>query len=292
MRKHQLHVILMIMLLSGLAGCGGNLAPSDSASEEPPIPATSTLNVWCFQAGKADAFLFWNEAGAVLIDTGESGFGKIILEKMEELGMDRLDYLILTHFDKDHVGGAKKILSEIPVETVLQSNCPKSGAEAYEKYLAALDACGLAPLTVRQNLRFTLGDVRFTVDPPAREKYPEEESNNSSLIVTVTHGEQRMLFCGDAEELRLAEFLERNPGEYALVKLPHHGKYQTTLQALLNETKPAYAVVTSSDDAPEDAETLALLHACGVQTFLTREGPVWITSSEEELTVRTENAAS
>ena len=281
--KNRMLAIFMI-ILCGLAACADN----PEASAEPTLPTATALNVWCFQAGKADAFLFWNEAGA---DTAESGFGKTVLEKLEELGIKRLDYLILTHFDKDHVGGAKKILSEIPVETVLQSNCPKTGAEAYEKYLAALDACGLVPLTVRQSLSFTLGDVCFTVDPPALEKYPEDESNNSSLIVTVTHGEHRMLFCGDAEELRLAEFLERDPGEYALVKLPHHGRYQTTLQALLNETKSVYAVITSSDDAPEDAETLALLDACGVQTLLTRAGPVWITSSEKELTVRTVPAA-
>lgn len=271
-----------------LAGCGGDPAPTTSAPTETALPAVSTLNIWCFQAGKADAFLFWNEAGAVLLDTGESGFGKTILEKLSALGIERLDYLIITHFDKDHVGGAKKVLSDIPVGAVLQSNSPKEGAEAYEKYLAALETCSIDPVTVRQRMEFTLGDVTFTVDPPARETYSEDASNNSSLIVSVTHGADRMLFCGDAEDLRLGEFLETKPGKYDLVKLPHHGRWQSTLEQLLTQTQPAWAVITSSDEEPEDAETLALLERFGVRTVLTREGAVMITGTGNGVSIQRE----
>ncbi len=272
-----------------LAGCGPKPETTTGSGAETvasgsALPAVSALNVWCFQAGKADAFLFWNEGGALLLDAGESGFGKVILEKMKELGIERLDYLIVTHFDKDHVGGTKKILSEIPVGTVLQSNSPKEGAEAYEKYLAALQTCGLEPVTVRQRMELTLGDVTFTVDPPARESYAKDESNNSSLIVSVTHGEHRMLFCGDAEELRLAEFLETQPGKYDLVKLPHHGSFLDNLPALLTETKPTWAVITSSQEEPEAAETVTLLEERGIRTLLTRDGPVMIVSTPERLT--------
>ena len=191
-------MIALACFLCFLAGCGGGPTPATTEPSETAAPVSDTLNLWCFEAGKADAFLLWNESGAVLIDTGESGFGKTILEKLSELGIERLDYLIVTHFDKDHVGGAKKLLSAIPVGTVLQSNCPKTGADAYEKYVAALAAAGIEASTVRQTLRFTLGDVRFTVDPPAAEHYETDASNNSSLIVSVTHGADSLLFCGDA----------------------------------------------------------------------------------------------
>ena len=219
------------------------------------------------------------------MDTGESGFGKVILAKLQELGIDRLDYLIITHFDKDHVGGAKKILESIEVGTVLQSNSPKTGASAYENYLAALQELDLEPVTVREELSFTLGSAVFTVDPPAQETYAEDPSNNSSLILTVTHGANRMLFLGDAEDARLAEFLETDPGACALVKLPHHGAWQETLRDLLKQTKPAYAVITSSDEEPEDEETLDLLAQCGVETFLTRNGPIQIVSDGMTLTL-------
>lgn len=289
-RRNLFRAAALLLALTGLlTGCGGDeaLPESDSVPQTQADPAavTDRLNVWCFQAGKADAFLFWNDSGTVLLDTGESGFGKVIVAKLQELGIDRLDYLIITHFDKDHVGGAKKILESVEVGTVLQSNSPKTGASAYEKYLAALEALELEPVTVREALSFTLGSAVFAVDPPARETYAEDPSNNSSLILTVTHGANRMLFLGDAEDARLAEFLETDPGACALVKLPHHGAWQETLRDLLKKTAPAYAVITSSAEEPEDEETLDLLAQCGVETFLTRNGPIRIVSDGQTLTL-------
>ena len=288
--KFKLFAVLAA-LMGLLSGCVGTpepakttAAPTEPTTLETAAPVTSTLNLYCFQAGKADAFLLWNEAGAVLIDAGVSGCGKTILAKLEELGIGRLDHLILTHFDKDHVGGAKKLLSSIPIGTVLQSNCPKEGADAYDKYAAAIEACGIEPVTVREPRTFNLGDVTFTVDPPAREAYDRSASNNSSLIVTVTHGANRLLFCGDAEDLRLAEFLRADPGRYDLVKLPHHGVWQTSLRDLIAKTAPARAVITSSNEEPEDPETLTFLEENHVEAFLTRQAPILITSDGKTLT--------
>ena len=283
--------IRILALLSALAAlltaCGGaeSTGASSDAPSETGASAAGTFQVYCFQAGKADAFLLWNDEGAVLIDTGESGFGKTILTKLSELGITRLDYLIITHFDKDHVGGAKKLLSDLPVGTVLQSNSPKEDADAYENYVAALAAAGIEPVTVREELTFTLGGVTCTVNPPARETYAEDASNNSSLIVTVTHGANRLLFCGDAENLRLAEFLERDPGLCAFVKLPHHGQYQKTLKTLLELTGPTWALITSSEDEPEEQKTLDLLESYGVEPLLTRASAWLVTSDGKTLTV-------
>ena len=152
MKQITIYIVFALVLLLG--GCAGTPGETTAQSTE-PTPVSATLKLYCFQAGKADAFLLWNEAGAVLIDTGESGFGKTILAKLEELGIERLDWLILTHFDKDHVGGAKKLLSELPVGCVLQSNCPKPGAEAYEKYCKALEERNISPVTLREPGRLT-----------------------------------------------------------------------------------------------------------------------------------------
>lgn len=287
MKQVIICVLLVLALL--LAGCGGTPSETTPASADDPVPAvTSTLRAYCFQAGKADAFLFWNDAGAVLIDTGESGFGKTIYTKLVELKIERLDWLILTHFDKDHVGGAKKLLNAVEIGTVLQSNCPKEGASAYENYAEAVQAAGIEPVTLREPMEFTLGDTVFRVDPPARESYPEDSSNNSSLIVTVTHGADRLLFAGDAEELRLREFLETDPAPCAMLKLPHHGSWEDPLPALIEAVKPAWAVITSSDVEREAPDTLALLERSGVETFLTRFAPVLITSDGEGLRVEYE----
>lgn len=273
-----------LLLTALLAGCAPVAEPAPETGA--PLPrVTGSLKVYCFQAGKADAFLFWGENWSLLLDTGESGFGKTILAKLQALGIEKLDYLILSHFDKDHVGGAKKLLSSIPVGAILQSNCPKEGAGAYENYLETLAACALEPVTVRETLVFTLGDVRFTVDPPLQERYDQDPSNNSSLILTAEHGSTRLLFAGDAEDARLGEYLAGEPGPFDFVKLPHHGRYQSTLAELLDKTRPAWALITSSEEEPEDAETLALLEQRGIRILLTRDAPVLITGDGAALSV-------
>ena len=282
--KRILRLLALLTAFAGLlAGCRGEGHVPDTTADK---LAEDPLNIYCFRAGKADAFLFWTGAGAVLIDTGESGFGKEIAAKLKELGITKLDWLILTHFDKDHVGGAKKVLNSVEVGTILQSNCPKEDASAYEKYRTAVEELGLSPVTVRETQTFAVGGAVFEVDPPARETYTEDPSNNSSLIVTVTHGENRLLFTGDAMNARLTEFLQTNPKPCVLVKLPHHGQWQETLKVLLEKTAPKYVLITSSDEDPEDGKTLDLLARSGAETFLTRAAPVQITSDGKTLAVR------
>ena len=90
MKIRRLGCLLLALCL--LAGCGGSPeTTTQTQTEAQALPQLSgDLNIYCFQAGKADAFLFWNEAGAVLLDTGESGFGKTIVEKLGELGIEKL----------------------------------------------------------------------------------------------------------------------------------------------------------------------------------------------------------
>ena len=276
----KIRVAALLAALLGLAsGCGqaGTAVPTDGDA--------SRLSVYCFSAGKADAFLLYTEHSAVLIDTGESGFGKTVVAKLQELGITKLDYLIITHFDKDHVGGAKKILESVEVGTVLQSNCPKD-ANAYNNYVAALATLEKEALTVRQTLCFTLDGVQYTVDPPAREQYEKDASNNSSLIVSVSHGSNRFLFMGDAEQARLEEFLSQSPGVCDFLKVPYHGHWQSILTQLLAEVSPTVAVITSSEEEPEDARTKTALTACGAEVWLTRDGPFTVVSDGSSLTVQ------
>ena len=257
----------------------GKAPETDAVSEtgKGSEQAASNLEVHFFDAGKADAVLLSTTDSAVLIDAGEKGFGKTILSYLAENKIDRLDYLIITHFDQDHVGGAAKVLKSIPVGTVLQSNQPKD-SEEYRNYLEALQEAGLEPVTVRETLEFTLDDVSYSVDPPRQTEYDEDKSNNSSLIISAANGDNRFLFTGDAQSKRLEEFLDSNQFTFDVLKIPHHGGEELLLDALLEETKPAYAVITSSEEEMESEAVVKALEQAGIQVLLTREGPITIYS--------------
>ena len=269
--------ILLFILLFMLCGCS---SPSAfSASEAEP-----SLNVYFFAAGKADAILLTTENAAVLIDCGEKGFGQTILDYLSKQGIERLDYLIVTHFDQDHVGGAAKVINNFSIGTVLQSNRPKD-SEEYEKYVKALESAGLEPVTVSETTDFSLDGVGISVDPPRKDNYKDDDSNNSSLVVTVTCGEKTLLFMGDAETERLTEYLSYTTLDCDLIKIPHHGGEDEQMDELIAATRPEYAVICCSDEEPDISATLSVLDRFGVQVFLTSEAPVMVTCDGKELTV-------
>ena len=250
--------------------------------EAPDTSAAADLEVHFFNAGKADAILLTTADSAVLIDAGEKSFGKTILSYLEEKGITHLDYLIVTHFDQDHVGGAAKVLEGVTVGAVLQSNRPRNSRE-YENYIEALNSAGIVPVTVRETCEFALDGVSYGIDPPRKTENQKDESNNSSLIVSVTNGAHSFLFTGDAQTERLAEFLDTNQKTYDVLKLPHHGREEPLLDALLVSVKPSYAVITSSDDEPESKTVIETLEQAGIGVLLTREGAVTMHSDGTEL---------
>ena len=83
------------------------------------------FSIYFFNAGKADAILINNNNRYIMIDTAEDKFSDNILKYFKDNNIDTIDYLIITHFDKDHVGGASKIIDNINVKNVFQSNYPK-----------------------------------------------------------------------------------------------------------------------------------------------------------------------
>lgn len=270
-------LILVLTLFLSLSGCGGEPPVSDTA--EKPFEG---LELTLFDAGKADAILLTTPSSAVLIDCGGKDFGSTLVNELAVRGIGRLDLLIITHFDKDHVGGAAKLLANIEVARVLQCGIPGQGS-AYDKYLRALNKTSLEPETVRETLSFSLGGVAYTVDPPQRESYDRDQSNNSSLIVTAVHGENRLVFLGDAETARISEYLASSPAPCGFLKIPHHGQEEKLLGSLIAALRPEYAAITCSDREPEASSTAELLAANGVTTFLTRLGAVRVRSDGKTL---------
>lgn len=249
------------------------------------INTKGNLKIYFFDAGKADSCVIYNDDFAVLIDTGEKELGNEILVYLENHNIKKLDYLIITHFDKDHVGGASYVLEGIQVDNVIQSNYPKE-SKVYTKYLNALSEKGITPVTLREDMSFNFGDVYFNINAPIEEVYSNNESNNSSLIVSVKYKNNSFLFMGDAENLRIKEYVLNNSETYDFIKIPYHGHYQTSLDELLNEVKSKYAVITSSSEELEDNTTLELLNSIECNTYLTRNGSILITSDGSMINIK------
>lgn len=245
-----------------------------------------SLAITFLDAGKADAIVLHTNNSTVLIDTGLKSGGKDLVELIKEQGIDTIDYLIITHFDKDHVGGAAKVIKKLKVNNILTSDYFKDSEEV-EDYIEACDNAGIKPEVLQDEISFTLDNVTYKVYPHIASSYSEKESNNSSLIISVEHGENRMLFTGDANNLRIEEFITKQESnfKYQLLKVPYHGRYMECLPEFFNIIKPEYAVITSSEEEKEDKETVELLKVLDTNVLLTREGTIVVKSDGKRLTI-------
>ena len=244
----------------------------------------TSFKIYFFNAGKADAILISNNDKYIMIDTAEESLSQEIINYFKNNNIEKLDYLIITHFDKDHVGSASYIIDNIEVENVLQSNYSKE-SEYYTAYLDSLAKKEIEPITVTDNYAITLEDMNIIVNG-ANIIYEKNESNNSSLIVSLNYKNTNFLFMGDSENARIKDFVSSNNKTYNFIKIPYHGNYLKRLDSLISNTSPEYAVITCSNEEGGEQETLNVLDNYNVTYYLTKNGDITITSDGNTINIK------
>ena len=224
----------------------------------------------------ADCILIVQNGAAILIDTGEQQDAAHILEVLDQYNVEKLNYVILTHYDQDHIGGAQQILEEVSVEKVVQPYY--TATETIKDLTDFLDRSSIPVLYPTRTMRLKAGEIQFLVYPPLEKNY--NDKNNYSLAVLVQHGQVDMLFAGDALRKRCEELMMVDWPEIDLYKVPYHGRANRATQAMFELLKPTYAVVTA-----ETADTAVIEAArdCGSELFYTREKDVIFVSDGEQL---------
>lgn len=269
MKRFLLIVLSLFLLL--FSGCG-------------EIKRENSLEINVLNIGKADCIVIQIQDKCILIDTGEEENVPEILAFLQQRNVKKIHTLIFSHFDKDHVGGAAEILKSLSVERVLQSSF-SSDRKEYENYIEQCKRKNIKPNVLTEPLQFTVADCTFTVLPPQKEQYERKQDNNSSLIVTLRHGEHHLGFFGDAMEERLDEYLSDANEGFDFIKIPYHGNYLKNLPELIEQTGPSYAAVTCSNKNPADEKTLTLLAENNVRYYLTQNGTVQLLSDGKKLIV-------
>lgn len=242
-----------------------------------PAHALGGCEVIIPRIGKADAILILSAEGTVLIDAGEEEDAAEILGLLAKRRIPRIDVMIITHFDKDHVGGADGMLRGIEVGAVYDA-AYESDKKEYAPYVQALEEAGVPRHRVTEAASVTVGSVRMTILPTALDT---DDDNERSLVISMTDGRSTFLFAADATGARIEELLDAGIGPHDVLKMPHHGRYTDSLAQLVDAARPAVAVITDSSKNPADQETLAMLAARGVKTLTTKDGDIIITSGEK-----------
>lgn len=244
---------------------------------------TGNFNFTVLKAGKADAIVLKTENHSVIIDCGEKDDGDKVVEFLSKNNISNADYLFITHFDKDHVGGFPETIENIGVNSIIVPDYTGNNDE-YKKYLESLEENKLTATPITKDTSFILDDVLFEVSIPKKKAYAESD-NDFSLVISVTHGENTFLFAGDAEKERITEIVSKFGRHYDFLKVPHHGRYNENTKKLIDTVKPAYSVICDSKKNPAEEKTTDILKAAGSKIYHTKDGDINVSSNGTEITV-------
>lgn len=240
------------------------------------------VSVTFYDMGKADAALITAENGArILIDAGTNKGGKKLAERFADEGVERIDVMIVTHFDKDHVGGADKVLESVAVSRVVMPQYAKES----KQYTQFKDALAKSPQTRVEILpaggewSAEFGETRLRVTAAEQTDYGADEENDFSLAAYLTYGETRFLFPGDAEDARQTELLRAGDIACDVLKVPYHGRLVDASTAFLTACSPKLAFIPDSDDEPANPRVVEVLEALGTLVHSGREGD-WVVVSD------------
>lgn len=271
--------VLCLGLLTGCGNSGNALAGQSMAGSEgqqtpgsnPDGQTVEEMEVHFIDVGQGDATLVKCGGQALLIDTGEADKGTAVQNYLKKQGVERLDYLILTHPDADHIGAAPVILTKFEVGQVFMSNFEKDNS-TYRKLIQALDDKQQKPLIPEVGSTVTLGSSICTFLAPLEEY---NDPNNSSVAILLQNGDNRFLFTGDAQEEAETDILSSGQDIHADVyKAGHHGSRTSSGEAFLDAVEPASVVISCGEDnsyGHPHAATMNQLRVRGIQVYRTDE---------------------
>lgn len=245
-----------------------------------------TLSVDFFDVGKADAALITTPQGTrILIDAATNKEGKELARRFLKAGIERIDVMIITHYDKDHVGGADQILEELSVGQVIMPVYDKESKQ-YSQFLESLKnspGTQTMPMSARSEYRIASGGAELLVTAAHETDYGEDEENDFSLAVRMTYGKTRFLFPGDAEDARQRELLSEGDVACDVLKVPYHGRLVAASHDFLTAASPQIAFIPDSDEDAANETVVSILSALGCRVHSARDGDLRVSSDGESV---------
>ena len=252
-------------------------------SWEPP----AGLRVTFLDVGQGDSALLEVPGGAVLVDEGPPEAD--VVGQLRSLGLRSLTAIVLTHPQRDHIGGASAVLDRLAVGTVADPGIEAPSAD-HDAAVAAARGRSVPIVVVHAGEVFRIGKLRLRILWPDDPGLPSEDPNQHAVVALASFGSTDVLLTADAES-DVTSRLPLRPLE--VLKVAHHGSEDPGLPDLLRVLRPEIAVISvgvNNDYDHPRPETLAALAAQpGLRTFRTDEnGRVVVESDGRTVTVRSE----
>jgi competence protein ComEC len=215
---------------------GWKLQPASA----PPPP--NGFRLTALDVGQGDSLLLQVREGAVLVDQGPPEAE--VDDQLRRLGVRRLALLVLTHPQRDHVGGAAEVLEHLEVDRVLDPALPADNQDQAAALAEARER-SVPVVTARAGVTFRLGRLRLRILWPDGPGTAREDPNLRATVILASYGRVDALLTADAES---PVTLPLNPPAVEIFKVAHHGSSDEGLERLLQLTKPHVAIVSCGRD--------------------------------------------
>lgn len=231
---------------------------------EPTSKLITELSVTFFDVGQGDAALVGCDGHYMLIDGGDADSSSKMYSALQSNNITTLDIVVASHAHSDHVGGLAGALNYATADLIL---CPVTTYDSdafvdFAKYAGEITVPSV-------NDTYTLGDAKIQI----LGVNGGLETNDTSIILSIEHGENRFIFTGDAErEAEQAVLDDCANLEADVLKIGHHGSDTSTSYMWLDAILPEYAVIScganNSYGHPTDA-VLSRLHDAETAVYRT-----------------------
>ena len=228
----------------------------------PIIQDEKELRVHYIDVGQGDSILIQYDGKNALIDAGISSKMQTVDEYLQNNAVEKIDVLIVSHPDSDHIGGMSGIIDrydigEIYMPPVSEDLVPTS--KVYINMLTSISTKGLQITLKEAGDKIPFGNLEFICVAPEGEF---SSLNNSSLCLRLVHGENSFLFTGDMEKSSERVTLQKGYDVSATVlKVGHHGASGSSTEAFLDAVSPEYAVISVGEGNRYDHPNESVLKA-------------------------------
>jgi competence protein ComEC len=288
--------LLAVVVLLVLAGCAGTAPLGDSpnattaldsspANENPSTNDTANLtagnlSVHFIDVGQGSSVLVVGPTGETLLyDTGNwKDDGEHVLDYLRARNVTRIDYLVTSHADADHIGGHAEVIDYYETHDggigAIYDPGIAAATQTYEEYLDAVEEHDVTLYRTQAGDEIPMDGVSVQVLAPPENYLAAEERNENSLVLRMTYGNASVLLPGDAgaEAERYLTDTYGDRLDATILGAGHHGSNTSTGPGLLATATPRVVAVQSAYDSQyghPHREVLARLADRGIPTYWT-----------------------